>query len=84
MNGSNQGLKIHPDAIAYATSGMLDPTRKRILSYLQKAIKPVNQLRMMEDSLVIYRIVEHQNVESFILTLVTYLRVKLKNTSRVL
>jgi hypothetical protein len=35
---------------------MLDPTRKRILSYLHKAIKPVNQLRMMEDSLVIYRI----------------------------
>ena len=56
MNASNQGIKIHPDAIAYATSGMLDPTRKRILSYLHKAIKPVNQLRMMEDSLVIYRI----------------------------
>jgi hypothetical protein len=35
---------------------MLDPQRKRILSYLHKAIKPVNQLRMMEDSLVIYRI----------------------------
>jgi hypothetical protein len=52
----NQGLKISPDAIAYATSGMLDSSRKRILSYLHKAIKPVNQLRMMEDSLVIYRI----------------------------
>jgi len=52
----NQGLKIQPDAIAYATSGMLDSSRKRILSYLHKAIKPVNQLRMMEDSLVIYRI----------------------------
>ena len=35
---------------------MLDPSRRRILSYLHKAIKPVNQLRMMEDSLVIYRI----------------------------
>ena len=56
MNASGQGIKIHPDAICYATSGMLDPTRKRILSYLHKAIKPVNQLRMMEDSLVIYRI----------------------------
>jgi len=53
---AGQGLKIHPDAIMYATSGMLDPARKRILSYLHKAIKPVNQLRMMEDSLVIYRI----------------------------
>ena len=53
---SNTGLKISKDAIAYATSGMLDPSRRRILSHLQKAIKPVNQLRMMEDSLVIYRI----------------------------
>ena len=56
MNGANQGLKIYPDAIAYATSGVMDPGRKRILSYLHKALKPVNQLRMMEDSLVIYRI----------------------------
>ncbi len=51
-----QALKIHKDSIAYCTSGMLDSTRTRILSYLQKAVKPVNQLRMMEDSLVIYRI----------------------------
>lgn len=50
------GLKIHKDSIAYCTSGMLDPSRRRILSHIQKAIKPVNQLRMMEDSLVIYRI----------------------------
>ena len=56
MGNANTGLKIHPDSIIYATSGMLDPSRKRILSYLHKAIKPVNQLRMMEDSLVIYRI----------------------------
>lgn len=53
---SSSGLKIHKDSIAYATSGMLDPSRRRILSHMQKAIKPVNQLRMMEDSLVIYRI----------------------------
>ena len=56
MNGAEQGLKIYPDAIAYCTSGVMDPGRKRILSYLHKALKPVNQLRMMEDSLVIYRI----------------------------
>ena len=56
MNSANQGIKIYPDAIAYCTSGMMDPGRKRILSYLHKALKPVNQLRMMEDSLVIYRI----------------------------
>lgn len=54
--GANQGLKIYPDAIAYCTSGIMDPSRKRILSFLHKALKPVNQLRMMEDSLVIYRI----------------------------
>ena len=54
--GKQEALKIHKDSIAYCTSGMLDPSRKRILSYLQKAVKPVNQLRMMEDSLVIYRI----------------------------
>ena len=56
MGKSNQGIKIHPDSIIYCTSGVLDSSRRRILSYLQKAIKPVNQLRMMEDSLVIYRI----------------------------
>jgi len=56
MAGAHQGLKIYPDAIAFCTSGIMDPGRKRILSYLQKALKPVNQLRMMEDSLVIYRI----------------------------
>jgi hypothetical protein len=56
MGKYNQGVKIYPDAIAYCTSGVMDPGRKKILSYLQKAVKPVNQLRMMEDSLVIYRI----------------------------
>lgn len=52
----NQGLKISPDAITYVTSGVTDSSRKRVLSYLHKALKPVNQLRMMEDSLVIYRL----------------------------
>lgn len=56
LNAADQGVKIYPDAIAYCTSGVMDPSRKRILSYLHKALKPVNQLRMMEDSLVIYRI----------------------------
>ena len=56
MGKYNQGVKIYPDAIAYCTSGMMDAKRKRIVSYLQKALKPVNQLRMMEDSLVIYRL----------------------------
>ena len=56
MSKSNQGLKISKDAIQYTTSGLLDSSRKKVLSYLHKAIKPVNQLRMMEDSLVIYRL----------------------------
>jgi len=56
LNVADQGVKIYPDAIAFCTSGVMDPTRKRILSYLHKALKPVNQLRMMEDSVVIYRI----------------------------
>jgi len=53
-NGS-QGLRIAPDSITYCTSGLLDLDRNMVLSHLNKAIKTVNQLRMVEDSLVIYR-----------------------------
>jgi len=53
---SSQGLKISPDSISYATSGIFNPTTKQVYGYLHKAIKPVNQLRMMEDATVIYRI----------------------------
>ena len=56
MGGSNQGLKIAADAITYVPSGLVDGNSGRVLSYLHKAIKPVNQLRMIEDALVIYRI----------------------------
>ncbi|RPG29007.1 MAG: portal protein [Muricauda sp. TMED12] len=56
LSRSQNAVKISKDAICYVTSGMLDPSRKKVLSYLHKALKPVNQLRMMEDSLVIYRI----------------------------
>ena len=56
MNKTNQGLKIHKDAIAYVTSGLYSPDHKSVYSYLHKAMKTVNQLRMMEDSLVIYRL----------------------------
>ena len=56
LSNTNQGLKISKDAIQHCTSGLLDPARKKVLSHLHKAIKPVNQLRMMEDSLVIYRL----------------------------
>lgn len=49
------GLKIAKDAIAYVTSGVTDRNTGMVLSYLHKAIRPMNQLRMMEDSEVIYR-----------------------------
>ena len=55
-NQTTNAVKLTPDAVSYVTSGLTDPSRKRILSYLHKAIKPINQLRMMEDSLVIYRL----------------------------
>jgi len=50
------GIKIAPDTIAFCASGIIDQNRNMVLSYLHKAIKPVNQLRMIEDSVVIYRI----------------------------
>ena len=54
--GSNQGIKIAGDSISYVPSGLIDQNRGHVLSYLHKAIKSVNQLRMIEDALVIYRI----------------------------
>ena len=50
------GLQIATDAISYCPSGLVDQTHNQVLSYLHKAIKPVNQLRMIEDAVVIYRI----------------------------
>lgn len=55
-NKNNNALKISPDAISYVTSGLLDAQRKKVVSYLHKAMKPINQLRMMEDALIIYRL----------------------------
>jgi len=52
----NSGVKMSLDSVSYVTSGLLDESKKKILSYLHKALKPINQLRMMEDSLVIYRL----------------------------
>ena len=54
--GASQGVKIAKDAITYVTSGLVDRTKGNTLSYLHKAIKSINQLRMIEDSLVIYRL----------------------------
>jgi len=49
-------VQISGDSISYVHSGVLDPDRKLVLSHLHKAIKPLNQLRMIEDAVVIYRI----------------------------
>jgi len=56
VNNTNQGIKIADDAIAYITSGVKDQGKNIVLSYLHKAIKYLNQLRMLEDSIVIYRL----------------------------
>ena len=54
---NNKGsIKIAKDAITYVTSGLVDRNKQTVLSYLHKAIKALNQLRMVEDSLVIYRL----------------------------
>ena len=54
--GSNTGIKMTKDSITYCTSGLVDRNKGNCLSYLHKAIKSLNQLRMIEDSLVIYRL----------------------------
>ena len=54
--GASQGIKLAKDAVTYCTSGLVDRNKGNTLSYLHKAIKSINQLRMIEDSLVIYRL----------------------------
>ena len=53
---AGKGIKIAKDSICYVTSGLVDRNKHLTLSYLHKAIKALNQLRMVEDSLVIYRL----------------------------
>ena len=52
----NAGLRIAPDAILNVNSGLMDAKNTFVISYLHKAIKPLNQLRMIEDAVVIYRV----------------------------
>ena len=54
--GGTGGIKMSKDSITYCTSGLVDRNKGSTLSYLHKAIKSLNQLRMIEDSLVIYRL----------------------------
>jgi len=51
-----QGIKIAKDSICYVHSGLLSPNNGMVYSHLHKAIKPLNQLRMLEDAVVIYRL----------------------------
>jgi len=53
---SGTGIRITPDTITYCHSGLIDLDKNIVVGYLHKAIKPVNQLKMMEDALVIYRL----------------------------
>ena len=53
---ANAGIRIQPDSVTFCPSGLLDLDRNIVIGYLHKAIKPVNQLKMMADSLVIYRL----------------------------
>jgi hypothetical protein len=49
-------IKLAKDSVVYVTSGLLDPAKSTVLSYLHKAIRPMNQLRFVEDATVIYRV----------------------------
>ena len=54
--GAAEGVRLAPDSICYAHSGVLDSRNNLIYGHLHKAIKPLNQLRMLEDAVVIYRL----------------------------
>ena len=49
-------VRLSNDSVSYVTSGLLDETKSKVISHLHKAMRPINQLRMMEDSLIIYRL----------------------------
>ena len=53
---STAGIRIAIDAVLHVTSGLMDKNNALVYSYIQKAIKPLNQLRTLEDATVIYRI----------------------------
>ena len=55
-SGSKAQIKISKDSIAYSGSGLMDAGRKMVLGYLHKAIKPLNNLRMVEDAQIVYRV----------------------------
>ena len=54
--GNAPAVKLSNDSVSYVTSGLLDEAKGKVVSHLHKALRPINQLRMMEDSLIIYRL----------------------------
>src|SRR6185437_6214479 len=50
------GIKLSEDSVVQITSGLFDPSKSTVLSYLHKAIRPMNQLRFVEDATVVYRV----------------------------
>ena len=55
-NANTQAVRLSNDSVSYVTSGILDEMKSKVISHLHKAMRPINQLRMMEDSLIIYRL----------------------------
>jgi len=55
-SANGKAIKFNPDSIVYVTSGLMDESSKQTLSHLHKAIRPANQLRMLEDAVVIYKL----------------------------
>jgi len=53
---TSSGWKISPDTVSYVHSGIIDSATKRVIGYLQKAVRPLNLLRQIEDAVAIYRI----------------------------
>ena len=72
-------VRIAIDAVTFCHSGLVDRNKQTILSYLHKSIKALNQLRMIEDSLVIYRLSRVQKEEFSTLMWVIFLRLKRNN-----
>ena len=56
VGNNTKAVKLSNDSVSYVTSGLLDENRGKVCSHLHKALRPINQLRMMEDSLIIYRL----------------------------
>lgn len=56
LTDASQGIRLSTDSVIHVKSGLVDASTGEVISHLHKAIKPVNQLKMMEDALVVYRI----------------------------